>query len=58
MNNCPHVKLEYTSQLYAMETREQPAEYIERWSCTECGAELDGPNEDESESESEDDDEE
>jgi hypothetical protein len=45
---CAHKEIVLMSSEYFPETREQPGEWVERWNCTECGEQFDGPAEPES----------
>ena len=41
MNECEHLHVTIHWRLYAMETRYEPAEYIGRAECQDCGATMD-----------------
>jgi hypothetical protein len=40
MNECPHPRVTVWWKLYAMATREEPAEYKGRAVCHECGENM------------------
>ena len=37
MDKCEHKRVEIETKLYAMETRDMPAEYLQRGVCQDCG---------------------
>ena len=41
LTKCKHLHITIRSKLYAMATREQPAEYLERAECKDCGTWMD-----------------